>query len=122
MLKSKFANFFLIFTFIASNAFANSYLRPEFLKVKKYGCLVEEKSVVSENDELSLSNELEQKDENKHEIVENNENFEEKKKTGFFSMLSNLMTSDKKTPEVVDKSIENKIKRKKTKVKFQFIQ
>ena len=77
--------------------------------------VVEEKSVVSENDELSLSNELEQKDENKHEIVENNENFEEKKKTGFFSMLSNLMTSDKKTPEVVDKSIENKIKRKKTK-------
>ena len=30
-------------------------------------------------------------------------------------MLSNLMTSDKKTPEVVDKSIENKTKRKKTK-------
>ena len=46
MLKSKFAKFFLIFIFIASNVFANSYLRPEFLKVIKYGCLVEEKSVV----------------------------------------------------------------------------
>ena len=46
MLKSKITNFFLIFTLIASNAFANSYLRPEFLKVIKYGCLVEEKAVV----------------------------------------------------------------------------
>ena len=46
MLKSKIRNFFLIFTFIASNSFANSYLRPEFLKVIKYGCLVEEKAVV----------------------------------------------------------------------------
>ena len=46
MLKSKIPNFFLIFTLIASNAFANSYLRPEFLKVIKYGCLVEEKAVV----------------------------------------------------------------------------
>ena len=46
MLKSKVSNFFLIFTLIASNVFANSYLRPEFLKVIKYGCLVEEKSVV----------------------------------------------------------------------------
>ena len=46
MLTSKLANFFLFLTLIASNAFANSYLRPEFLKVIKYGCLVEEKSVV----------------------------------------------------------------------------
>jgi len=46
MWKSKISNFFLIFTLIASNVFANSYLRPEFLKVIKYGCLVEEKSVV----------------------------------------------------------------------------
>ena len=46
MLKSRILNFFLIFTLIASNAFANSYLRPEFLKVIKYGCLIEEKSVV----------------------------------------------------------------------------
>tara|TARA_Y100000996_G_scaffold306095_1_gene243007 strand:- start:129 stop:635 length:507 start_codon:yes stop_codon:yes gene_type:complete len=46
MLKSKILNFFLISTLVASNAFANSYLRPEFLKVIKYGCLVEEKAVV----------------------------------------------------------------------------
>ncbi len=46
MLKSKILNFFLISTLFASNAFANSYLRPEFLKVIKYGCLVEEKAVV----------------------------------------------------------------------------
>ena len=46
MLKSKFAKFFIIFTLIASSVFSNSYLRPEFLKVIKYGCLVEEKSVV----------------------------------------------------------------------------
>ena len=46
MLKSKITNFFLIFTLIASNAFANSYLRPEFLKVIKYECLIEEKLVV----------------------------------------------------------------------------
>ena len=46
MSKSKLSNFFLILILVASNAFANSYLRPEFLKVIKYGCLVEEKSVV----------------------------------------------------------------------------
>ena len=46
MLKSKISNFFLIFALIASNVFANSYLRPEFLKVIKYECLIEEKSVV----------------------------------------------------------------------------
>ena len=46
MLKSKISTFFLIFILIASSVFANSYLRPEFLKVIKYGCLVEEKSVV----------------------------------------------------------------------------
>ena len=46
MLKSKISNFFLTFTLVASNTFANSYLRPEFLKVIQYGCLVEEKAVV----------------------------------------------------------------------------
>ena len=46
MLKSKVFDFFLIFTLIASNALANSYLRPEFLKVIQYGCFVEEKQVV----------------------------------------------------------------------------
>ena len=46
MLRFKISKFFLIFTLIASSAFSNNYLRPEFLKVIKYGCLVEEKSVV----------------------------------------------------------------------------
>ena len=53
----------------------------------------------------------------KDELIEKNtensinfENFEEKKKKGFFSMLSNLMTSDKKTTE---ESVE--IPRKKAK-------
>ena len=46
MLKSKILNFFLFFTLFASNALANSYLRPEFLKVIQYGCFVEEKQVV----------------------------------------------------------------------------
>ncbi len=46
MLKSKMPSFFLICTLIASTTFANSYLRPEFLEAIKYGCLVEEKSVV----------------------------------------------------------------------------
>ena len=46
MLRSKISKFFLIFNLIATSAFSNNYLRPEFLKVIKYGCLVEEKSVV----------------------------------------------------------------------------
>ncbi len=46
MLRFKISKFFFIFTLIASSAFSNNYLRPEFLKVIKYGCLVEEKSVV----------------------------------------------------------------------------
>ena len=46
MLRSKKTKFFLIFTLIASTAFSNNYLRPEFLKVIKYGCFLEEKSVV----------------------------------------------------------------------------
>ena len=46
MSRSKISKFFLIFTFIATSAFSNNYLRPEFLKVIKYGCFLEEKSVV----------------------------------------------------------------------------
>ena len=60
-------------------------------------------------------------DDNKDNIEKNDENdlnlenLEEKKKSGFFSMLSNLMTSDKKTTEVINKSPEKKQKSKKTK-------
>ena len=46
MLRSKISNFFLVFTFLASNVLANSYLRQEFLKEIQYGCLIEEKTVV----------------------------------------------------------------------------
>ena len=46
MLRSKISKFFLIFNLIATSAFSNNYLRPEFLKVIKYGCFLEEKSVV----------------------------------------------------------------------------
>ena len=46
MLRSKISKCFLIFTLIATSAFSNNYLRPEFLKVIKYGCFLEEKSVV----------------------------------------------------------------------------
>ena len=46
MLRSKISKFFLLFTLSATSAFSNNYLRPEFLKVIKYGCFLEEKSVV----------------------------------------------------------------------------
>ena len=46
MLRSKLSYFFLVFIFLASNVFANSYLRPEFLKEKQYECLIEKKTVV----------------------------------------------------------------------------
>jgi len=81
----------------------------------------EEKPVTSENEEFNLTNEIDQNKENTEEIIEktnensvNYENLEEKKKTGFFSMLSNLMTSDKKITEVKDKNPEKKQKKIKT--------
>ena len=83
--------------------------------------VVEEKPVTSENEEFNLTNEIDQNIENREEIIEkNNErsvnygNLEEKKKTGFFSMLSNLMTSDKKITEVKDENPEKKQKKTKT--------
>ncbi len=83
--------------------------------------VVEEKPVTSENEEFNLTNEIDQNKENTEEIIEktnensvNYENLEEKKKTGFFSMLSNLMTSDKKITEVKDENPEKKQKKTKT--------
>ena len=83
---------------------------------------VEDNPANSENEEFNLTNELDQKIDNKDDINEksdenniNFENLDEKKKTGFFSMLSNLMKSDKKTVEISDKSLEKKQKSKKTK-------
>ena len=83
--------------------------------------VVEEKPVTSENEEFNLTNEIDQNKENTEEIIEktnensvNYENLEEKKKTGFFSMLSNLMTSDKKISEVKNENPEKKQKKTKT--------
>ena len=83
--------------------------------------VVEEKPVTSENEEFNLTNEIDKNLENTEEIIEktnensvNYENLEEKKKTGFFSMLSNLMTSHKKTTEVKDENPEKKQKKIKT--------
>ena len=57
------------------------------------------------------------KTEKEEEISVNYTNLEEKKKTGFFSMLSNLMSSDKDKKEVSEEtsSKDKKIKAKKTK-------
>ena len=57
------------------------------------------------------------KTEKEEEISVNYKNLEEKKKTGFFSMLSNLMSSDKDKKEASDEtpSKDKKIKAKKTK-------
>jgi len=59
----------------------------------------------------------ENKTEKEEEITVNFKNLEEKKKTGFFSMLSNLMSSDKSKKEILEEtSTKNKkIKAKKTK-------
>ena len=83
--------------------------------------VVENEPVNVENEKFNLTNESsirseeEEKIENSDENSENNENLEEKKKTGFFSMLSNLITSDKKIPEEIVTSTEKKQKSKKTK-------
>ena len=84
--------------------------------------IFEEKPVTSDNEEFNLSSNIDQNIEGKDDLTsissENNvdyTNLEEKKKTGFFSMLSNLMTSDKKTPEIKQKDTEKKQKSKKIK-------
>ncbi len=81
--------------------------------------VVETKQVDSEKEELNLTNELDNAQENQEDLIEKNTensvNFEEKKKKGFFSMLSNLMTSDKKTTEQGVEIPEKKQKTKKMK-------
>ena len=69
-----------------------------------------------------MTNEADSTPVDKNETIEINteksvnlENSEERKKTGFFSMLSNLITSDKKTIEESVKSPEKRQKPKKTK-------
>ncbi len=84
--------------------------------------VVENKQVNSEKDEFNLTNELEDSQLDKDELTEesneksvNFENMEEKKKKGFFSMLSNLITTDKKTTEESLEGSEKKPKTRKTK-------
>ena len=84
--------------------------------------VVENEQVDSEKEELNLINELDNTQENQEDLIEKNtensvnfENFEEKKKRSFFSMLSNLVTSDKKTIEESAEIPEKKQKTKKIK-------
>ncbi len=81
--------------------------------------VVEKNQVDSEKEELNLTSELDNTKESQEDLIEKNtdnsvysENFEEKKKKGFFSMLSNLMTSDKK---ITEESVEIPEKKQKTK-------
>ena len=99
-----------------------SYDSTEITANEDFSSVVGENIVSSENEEFTVSAKTDQKQENNEEIIKkvsensiNHENLEEKKKTGFFSMLSNLMTSDKKINEVSDKISEKKKKPKKTK-------
>ena len=84
--------------------------------------VVEKKQVDSETEEFNLTNAPDNTPADKDELIEENtensintENLEEKKKKGFFSMLSNLMTSDKKTTIESVEIPEKKQKTKKTK-------
>ena len=84
--------------------------------------VVEEKQVNFEKEQFNLTNEPENTQIDKNEFIEkssdnnaNNENIEEKKKKGFFGMLSKIMISDKKTTEHSVNSPEKKQKPKKTK-------
>ena len=84
--------------------------------------VVESKDLDSEKEEFSLANQPDSTQADKGESIEkiaensvNLENLEEKKKKGFFSMLSNLMTSDKKSTEESAELPEKKQKAKKTK-------
>ena len=84
--------------------------------------VVESKDLNSEKEESSLANQPDSTQADKDELIEkiaensvNLENIEEKKKKGFFSMLSNLMTSDKKTTEESFEIPQRRQKTKKTK-------
>ena len=99
-----------------------SYDTPDTTSNEDISSVVDEKPANIEKEEFNLTNEIDQKVDDKEELVEkttensvNFENLEEKKKTGFFSLLSSLMTSDKKTIETNDKISEKKQRQKKTK-------
>ena len=99
-----------------------SYEGSDSKHLEDISAVVEKKQVDTEKEEFNLTNEADSTPVDKHESIEKNdeksvnfENSEEKKKTGFFSMLSNLITSDKKTLEESVKSPEKRQKLKKTK-------
>ena len=89
---------------------------------KDISSIVEKNLDTHDEEGFNLSSDMDQKVNDRSELTkestENSVNFgnlEEKKKTGFFSMLSNLMSSDKKSTEVSDKSPDKRKKLKKTK-------
>ena len=95
--------------------------KPDIVPDEDISSIVE-KNLDTHDKEFNFSSDIEQKVNDKEELsnksAENSVNFgnlEEKKKTGFFSMLSNLMSSDKKSTEVSDKSPDKRKKAKKTK-------
>ncbi len=84
--------------------------------------VVENKQSHSEKEEFNLTNEQESTKVDNDQLIDkitensdNLENSEEKKKKSFFSMLSNLMTSDRKITEESVEIPEKKQKIKKTK-------
>ena len=98
-----------------------SYEGSEANSYEDISRVVEEKQANYENDEFNLTSEPNKSQIDKEEFVEksdniddNPENLEEKKKKGFFSMLSNLI-SDKKTTVDSVKGSEKKQKSKKIK-------
>ncbi len=104
-----------------------SYDSSDFIKNEDISSVVEEKPATSENEEFKLSNEIDQKkivdkdeiieksDKHSEENTNNHDNLEDKRKKGFFSMLSSLVSSDKKIVDVSEKNPEKKQVRKKTK-------
>ena len=99
-----------------------SYEGSDNKYIEDISTVVEKKQVDTENEDFNLTNEADSTPVDKNETIEINteksvnlENSEERKKTGFFSMLSNLITTDKKTIEDSVKSPEKRKKSKKTK-------
>ena len=96
-----------------------SYEGSDTKHLEDISSIVENKQVDSEKEELNRNNELDSNQKSQEDLIEKNtensinfENFEEKKKKGFFGMLSKLMTSDKKTTK---ESVEIPEKKQKTK-------
>ncbi len=99
-----------------------SYEGSDTKHLEDISSVVEKKQVDSEKDEFYLTNESNSTPVDQDESIEKNhekslnfENSEERKKKGFFSMLSNLVTSNKKITVESVESPEKRQKLKKTK-------